>query len=97
MQRPKSSGSKDNSALPIFFIRPEKVKVTTKPQRNKNLFNGKVKSIVFEGPDIRLEVISDSLGKIKIEVKNDGSFPGFKESDNLLFYWDYTDGILLEY
>ncbi len=97
MQRSKSSGSKDNSALPMFFIRPEKVKVTTKPQRNKNLFNGKVKSIVFEGPDIRLEVISDNLGKIRIEVKNDGSFPDFKENDNFLFYWDYTDGILLEY
>ncbi|MDD5622306.1 MAG: ABC transporter ATP-binding protein [Actinomycetota bacterium] len=97
IQGPESSGVKDKTALPVFFIRPEKIKITTKPQRNKNLFNGKVKAIIFEGPDIRLEVVSNTLGKIKIEVKNDGSLPGLKENDNLLFHWDYIDGILLEY
>jgi len=81
----------------VFFIRPEKIRITGKPKGNKNFFNGKVGSLIFEGPDIRLEVISDNLGKIRIEVKNDGSFSDFKENDNLLFYWDYTDGIFLEY
>jgi len=42
-------------------------------------------------------VISSSLGKIRIEVKNNRSFPDFKENDTILFYWDYNDGILLEY
>ena len=92
-----TSGFKGKVTPPVFFIRPEKIKITGKPQENKNFFSGKVKSVIFEGPDIRLEVISDNLGKIKIEIKNDGSFPDFKENDNLLFYWDYTDGILLEY
>jgi ABC-type Fe3+/spermidine/putrescine transport system ATPase subunit len=93
----KSFGVKDKIIPPVFFIRPEKIKITGKSQENKNFFNGKVRSIVFEGPDIRLEVISGSLGKIRIEIKNDGSFPDFKENDTILFYWDYTDGILLEY
>jgi spermidine/putrescine transport system ATP-binding protein len=93
----KSPAAKEMITPPVFFIRPEKIRITGKPQGNKNLFNGKVRSIIFEGPDIRLEVISDNLGKIRIEVKNDGSFPDFKESDTILFYWDYTDGILLEY
>ncbi len=93
----KSSGVKDKITPPVFFIRPEKIRIEEKPQGNKNFFNGKVRSLIFEGPDIRLEVISDTLGKIRIEVKNDGSFPDFKENDTILFYWDYNDGILLEY
>jgi len=81
----------------VFFIRPEKIRLAGKLQGNKNFFNGKVRSIIFEGPDIRLEVVSSSLGKIRIEVKNDRSFPDFKENDTILFYWGYNDGILLEY
>ncbi len=81
---------------PVFFIRPEKINVTGKFRSNKNCFEGKVKSITFEGPDIRIEVDSADLGEIKIEVKNDGSLPRFREGSNLLFYWDYSDGILLE-
>ena len=96
-RRLKRIGAKGEITPPVFFIRPEKIKITREPQENKNFFSGKVKSVVFEGPDIRLGVVSDGLGEIRIEIKNDGSFPGFKENDNLLFYWDYTDGILLEY
>ncbi len=93
----KSYKFKSEITPPVFFIRPEKIKIDREPQENKNFFSGKVKSIIFEGPDIRLGVVSDDLGEIRIEIKNDGSFPDFKENDDLLFYWDYTDGILLEY
>jgi len=93
----KTATHKREKNPPVFFIRPEKIRITGKFQENKNCFEGIVKSTTFEGPDIRLEVYSEKLGKIKIEIKNDGSLPAFRKDESILFYWDHTDGMLLEY
>jgi spermidine/putrescine transport system ATP-binding protein len=82
---------------PVFFIRPEKIRISGRQKEGKNRFKGKINSTVFEGPDIKLGVDSEELGEIRIEIKNVGSLPDFKQGSNILFYWDYTDGILLEY
>jgi ABC-type Fe3+/spermidine/putrescine transport system ATPase subunit len=82
---------------PVFFIRPEKIRISGKKRKVKNCFKGQIKSTVFEGPDIKLEVDSAELGNVKIEIKNVGSLPDFKLGSSILFYWDQTDGILLEY
>ncbi len=82
---------------PVFFIRPEKIRISGKQKKVRNCFKGRVKSTVFEGPDIKLEVDSKDLGKVRIEIKNVGNIPGFKQGSSILFYWDYTDGILLEH
>jgi len=82
---------------PVFFIRPEKIRISGKKKEGKNCFKGKIKSTVFEGPDIKLEVDSEELGEIRVEIKNVGSLPDYKQGSGLLFYWDHTDGILLEY
>lgn len=93
---------KDKSASFTFFIRPEKIKITDKKIfKNNSFFNdnsyeGIVKSIVFEGPDIRVKVISQNIGNITIEIKNDRNLKNIRENSNIYFYWDRSDGILLE-
>jgi spermidine/putrescine transport system ATP-binding protein len=82
---------------PVFFIRPEKIRISGRKKEARNCFEGEVRSTVFEGPDIKIEVDSKELGNVKIEIKNVGSLPDFKQSSNVLFYWEQTDGILLEY
>jgi spermidine/putrescine transport system ATP-binding protein len=82
---------------PVFFIRPEKIRISGKKKEDKNCFKGEVRSTVFEGPDIKLGVDSEELGNVKIEIKNVGRLPDFKQGSNILFYWEKTDGILLEY
>ncbi len=96
-ERVKRTGSEGDITPPVFFIRPEKIRITEKSVSDKNCFKGKINTIVFEGPDVRLEVNSEQVGKIRIGIKNDGSLPRFKQGSDILFYWDRTDGILLEY
>ena len=95
--RVKRTESEGEITPPVFFIRPEKIRITKKSVGSKNCFKGKINTIVFEGPDVRLEVSSEQVGKIRVEIKNDGSLPNFKQGSDLLFYWDHTDGILLEH
>ena len=95
--RKKTTKFRGEITPPVFFIRPEKIMISTEGKEGKNNFRGKVKSTVFEGPDIKLEVDSKDLGEVRIEVKNIGNLPEFKQGSSILFYWDYTDGILLEY
>jgi len=80
---------------PVFFIRPEKIKIGNHIRENANKFSGSIKSLTFEGPDIRLEIDAPGLGMLKIEVKNDGSGMDFKESDPIAFYWKYDSGTVL--
>lgn len=95
--RGKTAKIRGEIAPPVFFIRPEKIGIYAEGNEGKNSFKGKVKATVFEGPDIKLEVDSKDLGEVGIEIKNVGSLPGFKQGSSILFYWDHTDGILLEY
>jgi spermidine/putrescine transport system ATP-binding protein len=91
-----------NSRL-VFFIRPEKIKIATHPgviSKNKNsrinLFKGVIISKVFEGPDTRLKIESENLGIITVELKNDQIYEEFVENSTIAFYWNYSDGVLLE-
>jgi spermidine/putrescine transport system ATP-binding protein len=88
---PGNAGNKD----PVFFIRPEKIKIGSSDKRDANIFSGKVVSSVFEGPDIRLEIDSPQLGMVRIEIKNDGSPFDHKTSGSLIFHWDCKDGMVL--
>lgn len=97
LKKIKTTDHSGKVAPPVFFIRPEKINIEKKPQQGKNCFKGKVRSVIFEGPDIRIEVSSEYLGDIKIEVKNNGNLPQFKKDSTLFFCWDYEDGILLEH
>ncbi|MCJ7665596.1 MAG: ABC transporter ATP-binding protein [Actinobacteria bacterium] len=90
------SGSNTCGSQPVFFIRPEKIKISGEAHREVNGFKGIIKSVVFEGPDIRLEVDSPDTGKIRIEIKNDGTAFDYAAGKNIDFYWDRDMGILLE-
>ena len=81
---------------PVFFIRPEKIKISRKDRRGKNSFKGIISSVIFEGPDLRLEIQSPYTGSIKIEVKNDGTLTDYSIGRDIVFYWDTDTGILLE-
>jgi ABC-type Fe3+/spermidine/putrescine transport system ATPase subunit len=83
------------SVAPVFFIRPEKIKISKGSEKNANIFSGTIRSSIFEGPDIRLELSSPELGTIRMEIKNDGTPFEFKKSDTLSFYWDRKDGMVL--
>jgi spermidine/putrescine transport system ATP-binding protein len=88
----------DNARKPVFFIRPEKVKIDSGMQKeikNVNYFRGIIISKTFEGPDIRLLVFSERIGNITIEIKNDQVYKSFTENSPIFFYWYYSDGILL--
>ena len=88
---PGNAGNKD----PVFFIRPEKIKIGELRKEDANNFSGKVISSIFEGPDIRLEIDSPGLGKVWMEIKNDGSPFDHKTSGNLIFHWNFKDGKVL--
>jgi spermidine/putrescine transport system ATP-binding protein len=90
-KKPQGNGTGD----PVFFIRPEKIKIGSGDGKNVNIFSGTIQSTVFEGPDIRLEVDSPGLGTIRLEIKNDGTSFRFNKSEQLTFYWDHKDGIVL--
>jgi ABC-type Fe3+/spermidine/putrescine transport system ATPase subunit len=80
---------------PVFFIRPEKIKISHGSSIDANTFTGKIISSVFEGPDIRLELDSPELGKVRMEIKNDGTPFNYRKSNELTFYWNLNDGMLL--
>jgi len=88
---PDDIGSGD----PVFFIRPEKIKIGVGGNKSTNIFSGKVISSIFEGPDMRLELDSPELGKVRMEIKNDGTPFNYKRSDELTFHWDHRDGMVL--
>jgi len=81
--------------MPLFFIRPEKIKTVKRIVENANNFKGIILSSVFEGPDIRLEIDSNELGRIIMKIKNDGTPLRFQKSESINFYWEYKDGIIL--
>ena len=80
---------------PVFFIRPEKIKISREDCQKENSFKGIISSVLFEGPDIRLEIQSPDTGTIKIEVKNDGTLTDYVVGKDIGFYWDTDTGILL--
>ncbi len=84
----------------FFFIRPEKIKILLNKQQihNKkiNKFFGKIKDITFEGPDVRLKILSQDLGEIVIEAKSDEIYyKNLKQEDEVSFFWNITDGLIL--
>ena len=85
-----------NLSQPVFFIRPEKIKISGETRKSENSFKGIIKSVVFEGPDTRLEVQSSEIGNIWIEIKNDGTLIDYTAGKEIYFYWDSGTGILLE-
>ena len=80
----------------VFFIRPEKIKISMEGRQEENSFKGTIKSVTFEGPDIRLEIQSPDTGSIRIEIKNDGTLNNYAIGKDIGFYWDTDTGILLE-
>ena len=80
----------------VFFIRPEKIKISMEGRQEENSFKGTIKSVTFEGPDIRLEIQSPDTGSIRIEIKNDGTLNDYAIGKDIGFYWDTDTGILLE-
>ncbi|MCJ7473022.1 MAG: TOBE domain-containing protein, partial [Actinobacteria bacterium] len=90
-----AENSTENGQL-VFFIRPEKIKISREDRRGKNSFKGIISSVIFEGPDIRLEIQSPDTGSIKIEVKNDGPLTDYAVGKDIGFYWNTDTGILLE-
>jgi ABC-type Fe3+/spermidine/putrescine transport system ATPase subunit len=85
-----------------FFIRPEKIKVShsskyrdTNTIEPINQFTGKVTSVVFEGPDIRIKIFSAPLGNITAEIKNDDLVTRFAENDDVTIYWNTAEGMVL--
>jgi spermidine/putrescine transport system ATP-binding protein len=90
--------------LPVFFIRPEKIKISACEKSsslepgNKDLVNryyGKITSVVFEGPDIRIKIFSESTGYITSEIKNLEPGVKFCENDPIEFCWGATEGLIL--
>lgn len=60
-----------------------------------NRYRGKITSVVFEGPDIRLKIFSEALGNITSEIKNLESGIRFSENDSVEFCWETTEGLVL--
>jgi len=83
-----------------FFIRPEKIKISTGKEdepgseSNFNIYKGNLESIVFEGPDIRLIINIPKLGILKIEIKNEKKYHSLRENSEIKIYWEYEEGIL---
>lgn len=85
----------------IFFIRPEKIKILDEfcdkinNRQNMNIFKGKLASMIFEGPDIRLIINTGEFGKLKAEIKNDKTYYNLKENSEITYYWEDEDGKVL--
>jgi len=86
----------------VFFIRPEKIKISpgdkcevSGKNAGINQFSGKIISVVFEGPDIRIKIFSALLGNITAEIKNDDLITRFTENDDVSICWNISEGILL--
>ena len=96
------SHQKSSSGL-VFFIRPEKIKITAgqncsvpDPEAAVNQFNGEIISRVFEGPDIKLVIHSKELGNITVELKNDELFYDLLKDNMISFCWNISEGMLLQ-
>lgn len=57
-----------------------------------NFYQGTIESLIFEGPDIRLVIESEQLGKLKAEVKNERYFLGLSAGSLIDFFWDTEEG-----
>ena len=99
-----SSGNPVIKKPPVFFIRPEKIKIRTfkksgfSKSGNRDLVNryyGKITSVVFEGPDIRIKIFSESIGHIISEIKNLDQGVKFFEHDPVEFCWEAGEGLVL--
>ena len=97
---PKADSGENYSGDFTFFIRPEKIKISTGKEdepgseSNFNIYKGNLESIVFEGPDIRLIINIPKLGILKIEIKNEKKYHSLKENSEIKIYWEYEEGIL---
>jgi spermidine/putrescine transport system ATP-binding protein len=89
---------------PVFFIRPEKIKTISCEKSGSlesgdenllNRYSGKITSAVFEGPDIRIKIFSESIGYITSEIKNLDPEIRFFVNDPIEFYWDNMEGRIL--
>jgi hypothetical protein len=89
---------------PVFFIRPEKIKISACKKSGSlepghgdlvNRYYGKITSVVFEGPDIRIKIFSESTGYITSEIKNLETGVRFFENDPVEFCWETTEGLVL--
>jgi spermidine/putrescine transport system ATP-binding protein len=89
---------------PVFFIRPEKIKISACEKSGSqepvdgdaaNRYSGKITSVVFEGPDIRIKMFSESTGFITSEIKNLEPGVRFFENDPVEFCWDTMEGLIL--
>lgn len=99
-----SSGIPVIKKPPVFFIRPEKIKVRTceksgfPESENRDLVNryyGKITSVVFEGPDIRIKIFSELTGHVTSEIKNLEQGIRFSENDSVEFCWEIGEGLVL--
>lgn len=95
-QKTDGHGISKSFANPVFFIRPEKIKISIEDHQEENSFKGTIRSVTFEGPDIRLEIQSPDTGTLRIEIKNDGTLTDYTIGKDIGFYWDTDTGILLE-
>jgi spermidine/putrescine transport system ATP-binding protein len=87
----------------VFFIRPEKVKISKYKKHDiagttgsMNHFSGEIISKIFEGPDIRLMIYSEKIGNITAELKNDKHYNNLLEDNMISFYWNQSEGMILE-
>ena len=94
---------------PVFFIRPEKIKISACEKSaipdsgnrsgvNGDLVNryyGKITSVVFEGPDIRIKIFSEAIGHVTSEIKNLEPGLRFSENDLVEFCWETMEGLIL--
>lgn len=89
---------------PVFFIRPEKIKIDTcgasvsldsGDKDLENRYYGKITSVVFEGPDIRIKIFSEPTGYITSEIKNLEPGVRFFKNDPVEFCWDTMEGLVL--
>jgi len=85
-----------------FFIRPEKVRVSSSPVceireqgPHVNQYGATVVSRIFEGPDTRIILNSRELGNITAELKNDASYENFSENSSAFICWSAYEGTVL--
>lgn len=95
----KKTKTIENKAGLDFFIRPEKIKISSTEkidnQQDVNIYPGKIKKALFEGPDIRLSIENEKIGTVVAEVKNDQVYPGLKQGNSIFFYWEKFEGKVL--
>jgi spermidine/putrescine transport system ATP-binding protein len=95
-------GSSAIKKPPVFFIRPEKIKISAGEKSGigesgdlVNRFYGKITSVVFEGPDIRIKIFSEDIGHVTSEIKNLEPGIRFLENAPVEFCWEIVEGLIL--